>query len=37
MNWKNLSERVIKSPYTPHLSSDIDVSNFDKEFTKDHI
>lgn len=33
MNWENLLIKKIKAPFIPKLSSEIDTTNFDVEFT----
>ena len=33
LNWDALLRRKIKPPFMPKLSSDIDITNFDSEFT----
>jgi serum/glucocorticoid-regulated kinase 2 len=33
LNWDNLLNKKIKAPFMPKLSSDIDITNFDVEFT----
>lgn len=37
VNWNALTNRAIKAPFVPILSSDADFSNFDEEFTTKSI
>lgn len=33
VNWNALISKSIKAPFVPILTSDVDISNFDEEFT----
>jgi hypothetical protein len=33
LNWESVFNKKIKAPFIPKLSSDIDITNFDVEFT----
>jgi classical protein kinase C len=33
LNWEALYHKKIKAPFVPKLSSDLDLTNFDVEFT----
>lgn len=33
LNWEQLLNKKVKPPFMPKLSSDIDITNFDVEFT----
>jgi len=33
LNWDSLLHKKIKAPFMPKLNSDIDITNFDVEFT----
>jgi hypothetical protein len=33
LNWEAVFKKMIKAPFIPKLSSDIDITNFDVEFT----
>jgi len=35
MNWKDLFEKKMVPPYIPHVTSELDTSNFSKEFTNE--
>jgi len=35
MNWNDLLEQVLKPPYIPYVKSELDTSNFSKEFTNE--
>jgi hypothetical protein len=34
VNWEILARKEYKPPYVPIISSNVDVSNFDREFTE---
>ena len=37
MDWKKLLEKKVRPPFIPKIVHDIDVSNFDREFTECEI